>query len=128
MVYTVDCSICPPSHHPRTFPGEHGIINNKEALYCRSPRFFQSYSSPLSRHVVQLACPQIPHPRTVPSFILPPAAVADIEVIADETVLSCPATGVTITVEFDVTVSSVESTGAGITGADISGDNRWRVG
>eukprot|EP00752_Nemacystus_decipiens_P006426 g5789.t1 len=52
------------------------------------------------------------------------AAVADIEVIADETVLSCPATGVTITVEFDVAVSSVDSSSTTITGSTISGDNR----
>eukprot|EP00903_Cladosiphon_okamuranus_P012576 g11773.t1 len=52
------------------------------------------------------------------------AAVADIEVIADKTVLSCPATGVTITVEFDVAVSSAKSSGAAVAGAAISGDNR----
>lgn len=61
----------------------------------------------------------------LPSFS---AAVADIEVIADETVLSCPATGVTITVEFNVSVSSVESLGATTTGAAISGDKRCCVG
>lgn len=51
--------------------------------------------------------------------------MADIEVIADETVLSCSATGVTITVEFDVAVSSAGASGATVNGAEISGDNRY---
>lgn len=70
--------------------------------------------------------PVLPPP---PYLLLPfPAAVADIEVIADETVLSCPATDITITVEFDVAVSSVGSSGAAVASAAISGDNRCRVG
>eukprot|EP00903_Cladosiphon_okamuranus_P014706 g13628.t1 len=52
------------------------------------------------------------------------AAVADIDVIADETILSCPATGVTITVEFNASVRSAGSSGATTTGAVISGDTR----
>ena len=53
------------------------------------------------------------------------AVLPEIEVGA-ENVLSCPATGVRIAIEFDVPVSSVAQPGATMTtsGATIAGDNR----
>lgn len=82
---------------------------------------------PLPTHIRNmLACPlTTPHPHLCTSSWSSPAAVADIEIIVDQTVLSCPATGVSITVEFDVAVGSVGSSGAASTGATISSDNRY---
>ncbi|CAB1109109.1 unnamed protein product [Ectocarpus sp. CCAP 1310/34] len=57
---------------------------------------------------------------SVTNFSSLEAAVEDIEVIADQTVLSCPATNVSITVEFDVPVLSVVSSDAAITGNRVT--------
>ena len=68
------------------------------------------------------------HPRPACVLIFP-AAVADIDATAEETVLVCPATDVTVNIEFDVPVSSASSSSAsqGVSsGATITG-NRCRV-
>jgi len=55
--------------------------------------------------------------------------VADIDATAEETVLSCPATGVTVSIEFDAPISSASSSSSSpgmSSGAVITG-NRCRV-
>lgn len=66
-----------------------------------------------------------PPPQNAPIRLLPvllPAALADIEVVADMTVVRCLASDVSISIEFNAGVSSVGSPGAAITG-----ENRCRV-